>query len=64
MVYDIEHFKNTICISSLSRCLFISLPIFSGVVCVRGLCIFETNPLLDMCFQIFFSQLLACLLIF
>ena len=39
---------------SLARCLFISLPIFNGVVCVRVLCIFEAESLLAVCLQKFF----------
>ena len=42
-------FLYTNCTSSLARCLFISLPIFNGVVCVRVLCIFEAESLLDVC---------------
>ena len=47
-------FLYTNCTSSLARCLFISLPIFNGVVCVRVLCIFEAESLLDVCWQKFF----------
>lgn len=49
-------FLYTTCIS-LARCLFISLPVFNGVVCVRVLCIFEAESLLAVCLQNFFLPL-------